>query len=193
MPQSKKSTSGMGSIRKITKISKGKEYTYYEARFTEGFDPGTGKQIQRSISGKSKKEVAQKLKAATAAIDAGNYKAPCKMTVGQWLDIWVAEYLNSVKPLTKHNYNKQVQKHFKPAFGAVRMDALDTHTIQRFYSLLRGCHPRRSRTFTEFCTVPCSKQSPAIIFLATLPMLANCQRSSNRRSSRWSRKKLPGC
>ena len=106
MPQSKKSTSGMGSIRKITKISKGKEYTYYEARFTEGFDPGTGKQIQRSISGKSKKEVAQKLKAATAAIDAGNYKAPCKMTVGQWLDIWVAEYLNSVKPLTKHNYNK---------------------------------------------------------------------------------------
>ena len=136
MPQSKKSTSGMGSIRKITKISKGKEYTYYEARFTEGFDPGTGKQIQRSISGKSKKEVAQKLKAATAAIDAGNYKAPCKMTVAQWLDIWVSEYLNSVKPLTKHNYNKQVQKHFKPAFGAVRMDALDTHTIQRFYNSL---------------------------------------------------------
>ena len=136
MPQSKKSTSGMGSIRKITKTSKGKEYTYYEARFTEGFDPGTGKQIQRSISGKSKQEVAQKLKAATAAIDAGNYKAPCKMTVGQWLDIWVAEYLNSVKPLTKHNYNKQVQKHLKPALGAARLEALDTHTIQRFYNSL---------------------------------------------------------
>ena len=45
MPQSKKSTSGMGSIRKVTKVVKGKEYTYYEARYTEGFDPGTGKQI----------------------------------------------------------------------------------------------------------------------------------------------------
>ena len=136
MPQSKKSTSGMGSIRKVTKVVKGKEYTYYEARYTEGFDPRTGKQIQRSISDKSKKVVAQKLKAALAAIDAGTYKAPCKMTVAQWLDIWVAEYLNSVKPLTKHNYNKQVQKHLKPALGAAKLEALDTHTIQRFYNSL---------------------------------------------------------
>jgi len=136
MPQSKRTTSGMGSIRKITRTINGKNYTYYEARYTAGFDPGTGKQIQRSITDKSKKVVAQKLKAAMAAIDAGTYKAPCKMTVAQWLDIWVAEYLNSVKPLTKHNYNKQVQKHFKPALGAVRLDALDTHTIQRFYNSL---------------------------------------------------------
>ncbi len=136
MPQSKKSTSGMGSIRKITREINGKTYTYYEARYTAGFDPGTGKQIQRSITDKSKKVVAQKLRAAMAELDAGTYKAPCKMTVAQWLDIWVAEYLNSVKPLTKHNYNKQVQKHFKPALGAVRLDALDTHTIQRFYNSL---------------------------------------------------------
>ena len=136
MPQSKKSTSGMGSIRKVTKVVKGKEYTYYEARYTECFDPRTGKQIQRSITDKSKKVVAQKLKAAVAAIDAGTYKAPCKMTVAQWLDIWVAEYLNSVKPLTKHNYNKQVQKHLKPALGAARLETLDTHTIQRFYNSL---------------------------------------------------------
>ena len=126
----------MGSIRKVTKVVKGKEYTYYEARYTEGFDPRTGKQIQRSISDKSKKVVAQKLKAALAAIDAGTYKAPCKMTVAQWLDIWVAEYLNSVKPLTKHNYNKQVQKHLKPALGAAKLETLDTHTIQRFYNSL---------------------------------------------------------
>ena len=136
MPQSKRTTSGMGSIRKVTKVVKGKEYTYYEARYTEGFDPRTGKQIQRSITDKSKKVVAQKLKAAVAAIDAGTYKAPCKMTVAQWLDIWVAEYLNSVKPLTKHNYNKQVQKHLKPALGQAKLDALDTHTIQRFYNSL---------------------------------------------------------
>ena len=136
MPQSKRTTSGMGSIRKITREVNGKTYTYYEARYTAGFDPGTGKQIQRSITDKSKKVVAQKLRAAMADLDAGTYKAPCKMTVAQWLDIWVAEYLNSVKPLTKHNYNKQVQKHFKPALGAVRLDALDTHTIQRFYNSL---------------------------------------------------------
>ena len=85
MPQhntkSKRSASGMGSIRKVTRISKGKPYTQYEARYTEGFHPGTGKQIQRSVTGKTQKEVTQKLKAITSAIDIGTYKEPCKMTV----------------------------------------------------------------------------------------------------------------
>ena len=61
MPQSKntrnKAASGMGNIRKKTCTVNGKTYIYYEARYTEGFDPGTGKQIQRSISGKTQKEV----------------------------------------------------------------------------------------------------------------------------------------
>ena len=140
MPQSKtkskKGASGMGNIRKVTKTTKGKEYTYYEARYTEGFDPGTGKQIQRSITGKTQKEVAQKLKAATAALDAGTYKAPCKMSVGEWLDTWVAEYLSNVKPLTQQNYAKQVNKHLKPALGATKLETLEAHTIQKFYNSL---------------------------------------------------------
>ena len=91
MPQGKnkstKAASGMGNIRKKTRTVKGKTYTYYEARYTEGFDPGTGKQIQRSISGKTQKEVAQKIKIAIASLDSGTYVAPCKMTVAQWMDI----------------------------------------------------------------------------------------------------------
>ena len=60
---------GGGTIRKKTVTRKGQTYTYWEARLTVGRDPGTGKQVQRSITGKTQKEVAQKLKAATAAID----------------------------------------------------------------------------------------------------------------------------
>ena len=58
-----KGASGTGSIRKITTTKNGKQYTYWQARYTVGYDPGTGKQIQRSISGKTQKEVAEKLKA----------------------------------------------------------------------------------------------------------------------------------
>ena len=63
MPRTKtgKGAGGAGSIRKITTTKNGKTYTYWQARYTEGFDPGTGKQIQRSITGKTQKEVAQKL------------------------------------------------------------------------------------------------------------------------------------
>lgn len=61
MPRTKtgKGAGGAGSIRKITTTKNGKTYTYWQARYTEGFDPGTGKQIQRSITGKTQKEVAQ--------------------------------------------------------------------------------------------------------------------------------------
>lgn len=127
---------GTGTIRKKIVTRSGKQYIYWEARYTAGHDPGTGKQIQRSITGKTQKEVAQKLKAATAAIDAGTYTAPSKMTVGEWLDIWAAEYLGGVKPFTVVSYTGAIRNHIKPALGAVKLEALNTHTIQGFYNKL---------------------------------------------------------
>ena len=130
----RKAASGSGTIRKKTINRGGKEYTYWEARFTQGYDPGTGKQIQKSITGKTQKEVAKKLKEATAAIDAGTYSAPSKMTVEQWLDIWTAEYLGSVKPRTLDNYKGVVKARIKPGLGAVKLEALTSHTIQSYYN-----------------------------------------------------------
>ena len=127
----------MGNIRKKTNTVNGKTYTYYEARYTEGFDPGTGKQIQRSISGKTQKEVAQKLKAALAALDSGTYIAPCKMTVEEWMEIWSKQYLGGVKESTVAAYNATIRTHIKPGIGAIRLDALDTHLVQSFYNGLR--------------------------------------------------------
>ena len=127
----------MGNIRKKTNTVNGKTYTYYEARYTEGFDPGTGKQIQRSISGKTQKEVAQKLKAALAALDSGTYSAPCKMTVEEWMDVWSKQYLGGVKESTVAAYNATIRTHIKPGIGAIRLDALDTHLVQSFYNGLR--------------------------------------------------------
>lgn len=133
---SKRAAQGTGTIRKKTVTRSGKEYTYWEARYTEGVAPGTGRQIQRSITGKTQKEVAQKLKAATASIDAGTYTAPSKMTVGEWLDIWSAEYLGGVKPRTAELYKATISTYIKPALGAVKLEALNAHTIQGFYNTL---------------------------------------------------------
>lgn len=130
----RRSAAGTGSIRKKTVRRGGKEYVYWEARYTDGFDPGTGKQIQRSITGKTQKEVAQKLKSVTASIDAGTYTAPSKMTVGQWMDIWRCDYLAGVKPMTVVNYSQHIKNHINPAMGAIKLDALNAHTIQGFYN-----------------------------------------------------------
>lgn len=48
---------------------------------TVGFDPGTGKQIQRSVTGKTQKEVSQKLREITHELDTGDYIEPVRTTV----------------------------------------------------------------------------------------------------------------
>ena len=50
----KKSAKGGGTIRQ-------RPNGRWEARFTIGRDPGTGRQIQRSVYGATQKEVRQKL------------------------------------------------------------------------------------------------------------------------------------
>lgn len=127
---------GSGNIRKKTVTRRGKEYTYWEARITTGRDPGTGRQKQRSFTGKTQKEVLEKMQAAAVAVNEGSYQEPSKMTVGQWLDIWEQDYLGSVKPTTVLNYSQHIKNHLKPAFGAVKLEALNAHDIQRFYNNL---------------------------------------------------------
>lgn len=58
------------------------------------------------------------------------------MTVGQWLDVWTAEYLNGVKPRTVESYLCQIKNHIKPNLGALKLDTLSPHTIQKFYNSL---------------------------------------------------------
>lgn len=138
MPRTKtgKGADGTGSIRKITTTKNGKTYTYWQGRYTEGFDPGTGKQIQRSITGKTQKEVAQKLRQITASLDDGTYKTPCKLTVGEWLDIWTRDYLGGVKASTAYLYKKNVELYIAPHLGNIKLEALNAHTIQHFYNQL---------------------------------------------------------
>jgi thiamine phosphate synthase YjbQ (UPF0047 family) len=72
-----------------------------------GHDPGTGKQTQKSVYGKTQAEVSKHLREITASIDVGTYLAPSKMTVGQWVDIWLAEYMGDKKYLTVKGYKAQ--------------------------------------------------------------------------------------
>lgn len=128
----KRAAQGAGTIRKKTVVRKGKEYTYWEARITTGRDPGTGKQVQRSFTGKTQKEVREKMQAAAVAVNTGTYIAPQKMTVGQWMDTWAADYLGGAKPATVTIYKNNIKNHIKPALGAVALSDLRPHMVQTF-------------------------------------------------------------
>jgi len=147
MPRGKKSgraAAGDGSIRKKIVKKNGKEYTYWEARYTCGFDPETGKQKQHSISGKTQAEVAQKLREVTAEIGRGVFQETCKLTVGEWLTIWNHDYLIGIKPRTLESYQCQMKNHICPELGEIKLESLNAHTIQQFYNGLskKGLSPK---------------------------------------------------
>lgn len=129
---------GDGSIRKKTVKRNGKEYIYWEGRYTAGYDPGTGKQLQRSITGKTQKEVAQKLRQVTAEIDQGIYLAPDRTTVSEWLDTWVNDYLGNTKPHTKKSYQSTIKNHINPAIGSIRLTSLTPMHVQKLINSIRS-------------------------------------------------------
>lgn len=134
--KSNRAAQGAGTIRKKTVTRNGTPYTYWEARVTLGRDAGTGKQIQKSIYGKTQKEVREKMQAAAVALNNDEYFEPSRMTVGRWLDIWLSEYCGDKKYLTQKHYRAQCEAHIKPCLGAVKLAELTAPQIQAFYNRL---------------------------------------------------------
>lgn len=139
----RKRANGEGSMRKRSNGT-------WEGRITVGTDPMTGKSISKSVYGRTQKEVREKMKALQAGgQQAGGPSAagpspvgeaadtPKEMTVGEWLDMWLKEYLADVKPGTYINYESVTRLFLKPVFGEVPLSRLRTPMIQRFYNHLR--------------------------------------------------------
>lgn len=62
MANNKRAAHGSGTIRKKTVTRNGQDYTYWEARITTGYDAGTGRQKQRSVTGKTQKRCGKSCK-----------------------------------------------------------------------------------------------------------------------------------
>ena len=154
MPHKKKSgraANGSGSIRKRTVTRNGRSYTYWEARVTVGMDPITGKQVQRTITGKTQQEVAQRAREIAVEVDQKTYKAPCKLTVGEWLELWKREYTGDVKPSTAYLYGRNIDQYIIPHLGAVKLETLTPLQVQELYNRLQrpdkeGVRPLSAKT-----------------------------------------------
>lgn len=136
MAKDRRRAKGTGNIRKRTVERGGKPYTYWEAAVTTGHDSGTGQQIRKTFTGKTQKEVREKMQAAAVAVQDGDYFEPAKMTVAEWLDLWLKEYSVDWKYKTKEKYETVCRVHLKPALGATKLSKLTTPQIQSFYNEL---------------------------------------------------------
>lgn len=126
MPK-RKAANGTGTNRKKPDGS-------WEGRVSIGRNPGTGKYEYKYFYGKTQDEVRKKMTAFAAELDKGIFSEPSKLTVGQWLDVWHAEYLGGVKPATVSQYRTQIDQHLKPALGAVKLEKLTAPMVQNMYN-----------------------------------------------------------
>ena len=130
----KKRINGEGSI------SRRKNGTF-EGRVTVGFDPSSGKQIRKSIYGRTLKEVREKMaeiqKQYANATTTEEIEA-VGMSLGEWLETWLVEYVQDVKPGTKTSYASIVDNHIRPALGKIALQDLKPPMIQKFYNQLRN-------------------------------------------------------
>lgn len=173
----KRAAQGSGTIRKKTVLRNGKEYTYWEARVTIGRDPGSGRQLQKSFSGKTQKEVREKMQAAAVAVNEGDYFEPSKMTIARWVEIWLQEYTGDKKYLTVKHYKAQCKTHIVPSLGAVKLSELTPPQIQAFYNGLqrdglaaksvRNIHGILTKCLSTAVQVGYLRSNPAS--MATLP------------------------
>ena len=135
---SRKNANGAGNIRKR---SDGR----WEARYSNGFDPTTGKLIQKSVYGKSQKEVRQKLARITAEIDEGTYIEPNSMKLADWLQTWLRDYIGNVKASTVKSYTDHVNLNIIPYIGKTQLSKLSAPMIQSMYNTLqreKGLSPK---------------------------------------------------
>ena len=110
----------------------------WEVRYSAGIG-ADGRPIRKSLYGKTSEEVVEKLRAITASIDAGTFVEPQRMTLAQWLKIWLAEYTLGIKDSTRMIYGDNVRLHIVPALGRVKLGEVMPHDVQMFANhLLRG-------------------------------------------------------
>lgn len=128
---------GEGSIRERFKIDKntGKKVSIgWEARYTAGKD-ANGKQIRKSIYGKTSDEVKKALRKVLTDMDNGTYIEPAKTTVGAWLDTWFNTYKKpSVKAKTLECYDNIIRNHIKPKIGGIALKDLKADKVQGLYN-----------------------------------------------------------
>ena len=74
-----RAANGMGTVRQRKDGTWEGRYTAPDGR-------------QRSVYAKTEAEVTRKLRAILHEIDSGAWLEPSRMTVGEWLDIWLQDY-----------------------------------------------------------------------------------------------------
>lgn len=110
-----------------------------------------GRRRRRTVYGRTKTEVKQKLQALLAELQTkGTIPDPTRLTVAQYLDQWAQWAAGTVRPSTMESYRVKLEKYIKPAIGHIQLDRLQPFHIQALYDqMLASGLSRRTVEYTH--------------------------------------------
>ena len=123
----------------IKQITKKDGSIVYRANVYLGVDKVTGKDVKTSITGRTKKEVKQKIKEAEIAFlqnGSTRFQASNITTYKELVSLWWESYKHTVKPNTQLNVRRLLDNHILPLFGSYKLDKLTTPLIQNVVNKL---------------------------------------------------------
>ncbi len=112
----------------------------------EDKDPATGRRKRRWHSGyRTKREAEAACNEMAVAMQRGEYLAPSKQTVGDFVEEWLDTIRATVRVSTLEKYSRDLRTHVVPHIGYVPMTKLDGPALNRLWSTLAESGKRSSR------------------------------------------------
>lgn len=123
--------------------NQGSNYQLADGTWRGAISLGSGH--RKYFSGRTKRSVETQLSRAKYEHDQGLPTRNDRITVGQFLDRWLAEIARpKVRPLTFQRYESLIRVHVKPFLGTVPLTKLDPDMLQRHFNqcVSRGSSPQ---------------------------------------------------
>lgn len=90
---------------------------------------------RKTVYGKTRQEVAEKITKILADVQSGTYIEPSKMPLSHWLNTWLWEYKKqSLRPNTFTSYEQNIRVHIEPELGKITLKDLKPDKLQSFYN-----------------------------------------------------------
>ena len=126
----KRRPSGDGMVRK-------RDDGRWEGRIVVGHKEN-GDAIFHYVSAKTQKALMEKLHRCIVEYDGAELTEDCRMTLGEWLDIWLRECAEpSVRPSTYKGYRGYAERNIKPSLGSKQISKVTAADVQTLYRKLQ--------------------------------------------------------
>jgi integrase len=133
----------------------------WELRYSLGTDASGKRKVVTTTYRGSRKDAEKEMRRRIRLVDTNEHAeaGSARLTVGAWLESWLASSCETLAPQTQDRYGTIVRGHLIPALGAVPLVKLTPARINEFYTSLgeRQLSPRGRRLIHQVLTTALSR------------------------------------